>query len=1230
MDDTKRAPWEEDTAFNGLGWHPQLAETPAASPMDPMSHTAFERGIRLAYELGERVKELNCLYGLTRLIETPNISLSEILQGTVELLPPAWQYPSIASARLVLNGQVFQTTDFRETSWRQSHAILVYGTPVGTIELDYLEQPPCGHNDPFLREEEALIQALAHRLGRVIEHVQTEDVLNESTSRLHAIVEAVQDAVLVLDKKGCISFWNPAAEFIFGYSEEEALGLDFQQLLAPSSDHAGHFTDFSVLEEAGVGRPVSRTLELEAVRKNGEVFFIDLSLAAIRRTDAWRAVGIARDITQRKRSEEALQKTEWLLRETQRIARVGGWKANPGTDYLEWTKGVYDIVDASFDHQPGLADGLKYFLPQYLPALRANIAACLETGAPFTTECQLLTESQKTVWVEVSGLAPVVDDVRSYVIGTIQDISERKAIEALSKEADRRTRTILENLPAGIVVLDRTKHNFVFANRTFCGMLGYDPEDVLHLGFSDIHPPESPCDVSCQFENLLQGESHFAVNIPVLRKNGAFFSADIETSLVDLDGRPCLLAVYSDTSTRRQAEEDLLASQKRHQDILLTAMDGYWLVNKHGRLEEVNAAYCQMSGYSADELMEKHIHDLDAIMTEEDIGMRMTRITEAKRARFESRHRRKNGTFFDVEICVQHRTDQQQFVCFLRDITGRKRAERVMSARFHLLQRSTAEPLAELLRVVLDEAETLTESRGGFYYFVDEGQSTLTLQAWSTSAIQDRGTAEERGAQHDLHQTGLWADCIRRRKPIIREDYAILADRRSLPSGHVKIVRVLVVPVFRGDRIVAVMGVDSKPTAYEAHDIETVSSLADFAWDVAERKRAETEKTVIQTQLHQAQRMESIGQLAGGVAHDFNNLLQVILVNAELTQENLDHRSACRQHLDEVQKAAGRAAELTRQLLAFGRRQVIRPINLDLNDVIHGVSKMLRRLIGEHIQLQTVAADALGTVWADKGQVEQVIMNLCLNARDAMPRGGKLAIQTDNVVLDEEFCYRHPWAKPGSYVLLNVTDTGEGMDEDTRAHIFEPFFTTKEQGKGTGLGLASVHGIVSQHAGLIHVYSELGVGTVFKVYFPAVEGTVAAHVPDAKTHATGGAETLLVAEDDPTILTMLENLLDISGYTVLTAADGEEALQVFRENAASIDLIVIDVMMPKLGGKAVMNRLRSEGYQVPFLFSSGYSEDMLHRDFAVPDGFNLIQKPHSRQALLSEVRRVLDMTKGGQ
>ena len=389
-----------------------------------------------------------------------------------------------------------------------------------------------------------------------------------------------------------------------------------------------------------------------------------------------------------------------------------------------------------------------------------------------------------------------------------------------------------------------------------------------------------------------------------------------------------------------------------------------------------------------------------------------------------------------------------------------------------------------------------------------------------------------------------------------------------------------------------------------------------------------TQRRDLEAQLLQAQKMEAVGQLAGGVAHDFNNLLTVISSYSEMLLDDLDADAPGRGDLEEIKHAAARAAALTRQLLAFSRKQVLQPRVLDLNtEVLAGLEKMLRRLIGEDIELVTTLASDLALVHADPGQLEQVVVNLAVNARDAMPNGGRLTIETANAELGADDAGRHIGVQPGHYVMLAVSDTGTGMSGETLGRMFEPFFTTKEQGKGTGLGLATVHGIVKQSAGDIWVYSEPGQGTTFKIYLPRVEepsAMPAAVAPSQLEH--GGQETILLVEDDDALRVLARKILVSRGYTVLDARNGEDALAVIERVAQRIDLVATDAVMPGMSGRALAERVGTLRPTTRVLLMSGYTDDDMIRRGILDPRIAFLQKPFTPGALARKVREVLDGT----
>ena len=401
--------------------------------------------------------------------------------------------------------------------------------------------------------------------------------------------------------------------------------------------------------------------------------------------------------------------------------------------------------------------------------------------------------------------------------------------------------------------------------------------------------------------------------------------------------------------------------------------------------------------------------------------------------------------------------------------------------------------------------------------------------------------------------------------------------------------------------------------------------------DITEHKRAETERQKLEEQLRHSQKMEAIGQLAGGVAHDFNNLLTAINGYSSLALQRTNPDSRTKTYLEEIRKAGDRAANLTRQLLAFGRKQMLKPVALNLNEVVFDMNKMLRRLIGEDIKFDAKLDPQLKKIKADPGQIEQVLVNLVINSRDAMPQGGALTIETANFEVDQQYTGKLLALPPGGYVMLAVSDTGCGMDIETKARIFEPFFTTKDKGRGTGLGLSTVYGIVTQSGGNIWVYSEPNRGTTVKVYLPHFDGDEeAAERLSVETAAPRGSETILLVEDEDVVRGLARQILQQAGYKVLDAGSGDEALRLCREHSDSIHLLLTDIVMPETSGKEIAQSLTSLRPATRVLFMSGYTDDAIVHHGILDSNVEFIQKPFTPVALARKVREVLDLNCGEQ
>jgi two-component system cell cycle sensor histidine kinase/response regulator CckA len=545
----------------------------------------------------------------------------------------------------------------------------------------------------------------------------------------------------------------------------------------------------------------------------------------------------------------------------------------------------------------------------------------------------------------------------------------------------------------------------------------------------------------------------------------------------------------------------------------------------------INEAAIRHYGYSRDEFLSMTIAD---IRPEEDVPRLMGSVSQRGAELSESelwRHRKKDGTVIQVEITshpISLRGRDAELI-LSQDVTEqRKNQESLQHSEERFATAFRSSPLAI----------TISTEKEGRY--VDANDAFVRMMGYQREEIVGR----------TAHELRIWADPDDRGQMVRQmnqtEPTEAVETRFRTKSGEERRVRIST------ERIV----LDGEPCV-----------LANTL-DVTEARRLEE-------QFRQAQKMEAVGRLAGGVAHDFNNLLSVIMGYSELAQDTAPAGTAVRMQLDQIKKAAERAATLTRQLLAFSRQQVLETKVLNLNGVVNNVSKMLLRLIGEDIVLSLKPCEPLGSVKADLGQIEQVLMNLAVNARDAMPEGGKIAIETANVELDETYARQHPSLRPGSYVMLSFSDTGCGMDKKTQSRLFEPFFTTKGSGKGTGLGLSTVYGIVKQSGGYIWVYSEPKRGATFKIYLPRVDSPAQTLVSDRPDLVFDrGTETVLLVEDDNSLRALTAELLRGAGYTVVEAADGSAALEIANRRLDSIDLVLTDVIMPGMSGGELVVHLR--------------------------------------------------------
>jgi two-component system cell cycle sensor histidine kinase/response regulator CckA len=640
-----------------------------------------------------------------------------------------------------------------------------------------------------------------------------------------------------------------------------------------------------------------------------------------------------------------------------------------------------------------------------------------------------------------------------------------------------------------------------------------------------------------------------------------------------------VLGTYFDVTERKRAETALRASEIRYRRLFESAKDGILILDAQtGMVVDVNPFLVGLLGVSREAFLDKKVWELGFFRDLLANRAKFVELQQKEYVRFEdlalkaSDGRRVEVEFVSNVYLVNH---EKVIQCNIRDVTARKR-EQQSHARLSTAVDQSA------------EAIVITEADGTIVY---------------TNPAFERTTGYT--CEEVLGQNPRILKSDKQDADFYREMWTVLS-RGEVWRGRITNRR-------------------KDGTLFD--EDATISAVRDAAGKVVNYvavKHDVSREALLERQLLQAQKMEAIGRLAGGVAHDFNNLLGVITGYGEIVHGRLLDEDPLKGKVEQILKAGERAAGLTRQLLAFGRQQVLQPRILDLNAVVAAMEKMLPRVIGENVDLVTVLEPRLGSVKADPGQIDQILMNLAVNARDAMPDGGRITIETCNADLADDYVATHAPARAGRYVLLSVTDTGSGMDAATQSRIFEPFFTTKAVGEGTGLGLSTVYGIVKQSDGYIWVYSEVGVGTTFKVYLPRVDEEVGPAAEEDSGALALGTETVLLVEDEASLREMLREVLDANGYSVLVARDGAEALQVAEAHAGPIELMVIDVIMPGMTGPKAVDLVAPTRPEMRVLFVSGYSAESVTRHGLMGPGRAFLAKPFGSGAFLRKVRESLD------
>ena len=771
-----------------------------------------------------------------------------------------------------------------------------------------------------------------------------------------------------------------------------------------------------------------------------------------------------------------------------------------------------------------------------------------------------------------------------------QIYAAQKRTEKALRESEKRFKDLYDNAPSGYHEYD-LEGRITQVNRTELQLLGYSQEEMIgrYVWELNVHTEDARKDVLGRLSGTLPPARE--LERIFRRKDGTTLPVLI-TNRIIRDGQGRLTGVRSslqDITERKRAEEELRQREEQYRNIFESAADGLLILNPSGTIVDANPRACEMYGYRREEIL--GLSGTSIIHKENRPLFDQFRKGIQERGGFhtEAIGLRKDGSSFHAEVrggTFQFRGGPH-LLAVVRDATDRKRAEEALrrsEERYRSLYDEAPvgyieyDADARITSVNRKEAEMLG-------YGVEE---ILGRPAWDFVVERDEAERVIRGKLEGEIPPSTSLERLYRRKD--------------------------------GTTISAMIG-----DAILRDGSGRIMGVRATIQDITERKEAEEEKEKLRVQLLQAQKMESVGRLAGGVAHDFNNMLGIIIGHSEIAALHCDPGDRLHQNLQAILDAANRSAAIVRQLLAFARKQIISPKVLDLNDTVSESLKMMRRLIGEDIILTWMPGKDVWRVQMDPSQIQQILANLLVNSRDAMPDGGRITLESAKCFLPESYCRNHPGVKPGEYAMLTVSDTGTGMSREVMEQIFDPFFTTKEVGRGTGLGLATVHGIVNQNQGSIDVFSEPGQGTTFKIYLPRCDEDQ--RPEDTKKESMGspkGHETVLLVEDEEPLLEIAKSILQAQGYTVLHAAAPVEALLVADQHQGEIHLVIADVILPGMNGRELVQRLQVARPRMKSLYMSGYTADVIAHHGILDRNLSFIEKPFSSRSLAEKVREVLD------
>ena len=978
---------------------------------------------------------------------------------------------------------------------------------------------------------------------------------------------------LDVNEKGCLDH---------GYSREEYLTLNVADI-DPTVDPSSFSRASEESRESG-----ERLWEGLHRRKNGTTFPVEVSVSRIQ-LDREYAVAVVRDITERKRVEQVLQNSVERFQLASRATFNAIWDLDVRTNACWRNENFQTLFGYEAEEiEPDLEFWSDRLHPEDLERAKGSFNAALDSEREFWSE-EYRFRRKDGSYAAVEERGYIIRDSHGRavrMVGAMQDVTVRKHAERKLADAVRYVETMMEASPVGIIAY-KTSGEVEFANAAAGHLVGGTVEQVKKLNFRQLESWRRSGLEAAAGAALASREPQ-AMEVHTTSSFGKEMWLYCQLISFTYEDELRILLLASDINDRKRAEEERRESEARYRSILNASPDAITIADLEGRMLLASPAALKMFGCAREEDLVGHL--LFEFMVPGERDRAASSLANTLRGLApelgEYRGLHSDGSTFDIEVnsdLVRGADGQPTAIVIVgREITEHKQAEMA-------LRLQAAALLAAADAIVITD-------RAGVIEWINPAFTKLT--GYTTD--EALGKNPRNLVKSDKHTPAFYKDFWD----------TILAGR----TWHGEMIN------RRKD--------DSLYT--EDQSVTPVLDASGAITHFVAVKEDMTDRRQLEAEFRQAQKMESVGQLASGIAHDFNNLLTVINGMSQLVLAEGNNVDPVYADVQEILHAGERAATLTRQLLAFSRQQILEPRVLNFDTAVVRMESLLRRLLGEDIDLVVVPTPGLGNVKADPGQIEQVITNLAVNARDAMPRGGQLTIETQNVTIDKDYARQiGVTMPPGSYVLLAVSDSGVGMDEATRARIFEPFFTTKDPGKGTGLGLSTVYGIIKQSHGFIGVYSEVGQGTSFKIYLPQVTDAAGTDRPGPTVVSSSGTETILLVEDNAGLLKLATRFLEPAGYTVLGAGTGEEALLVLAHHAAPVHLLLTDVVMPGMSGRHLAELLAQTHPGMKVLYMSGYTSDTVVRHGVLEEKVSFINKPFNAAALLQKVREVLDSTDAG-